>query len=129
MGQDVVDLAIQVGDLPYKASQTSELILHGAKDNDMIQDEIADSDAQYPAELPLNHGMVQRAVNDEMARRVDDVLARRTRCLLLDAQASVTAAPQVARTMQAILGTDDAWRETQVRQFQELAAGYICTPS
>ncbi|MCB9949340.1 MAG: FAD-dependent oxidoreductase, partial [Rhodospirillaceae bacterium] len=59
-----------------------------------------------------------------MARTVEDVLARRTRALLLDAAASVAAAPAVARIMAAELGRDAAWEAAQVAEYTELAKGY-----
>jgi glycerol-3-phosphate dehydrogenase len=60
-----------------------------------------------------------------MARTVEDVLARRTRALLLDARASIEAAPRVAEILAAELGRDAPWREDQVRSYAELARGYL----
>ena len=50
-------------------------------------------DAQLDAALPYVEAEVVWAVREEMARTVEDVLARRTRALLLDARASLRAAP------------------------------------
>jgi glycerol-3-phosphate dehydrogenase len=61
----------------------------------------------------------------EMARTVADVLARRTRFLLLDAQASVKAAPVVAAIMAKELGKNEAWKLEQVAHYQKLAKGYM----
>jgi len=60
-----------------------------------------------------------------MARTVEDVLARRTRALLLDARASIEAAPRVAEILAAELGRDASWRDQQVRSYTELARGYL----
>jgi glycerol-3-phosphate dehydrogenase len=60
-----------------------------------------------------------------MARTVEDVLARRTRVLFLDARAAVAMAPVVARIMARELHRDSAWQESQVAQFRALAAGYL----
>jgi glycerol-3-phosphate dehydrogenase len=60
-----------------------------------------------------------------MARTVDDVLARRTRGLLLDARAAIEAAPLVASLLADLLGRDDAWRQKQVEDFTAIARGYI----
>jgi glycerol-3-phosphate dehydrogenase len=59
-----------------------------------------------------------------MARTVEDVLARRTRALLLDARASAEAAPAVARLIAAELGMGEAWETRQVSEYRELARGY-----
>ena len=60
-----------------------------------------------------------------MARRLEDVLARRTRALFLDARAALRMAPEVAALMAEELGRDQAWVDAEVARFRELAAGYI----
>ena len=65
------------------------------------------------------------AAKCELARTVEDVLARRTRALLLDARASVEMAPVVARLLAKELGRDEAWVEGQVEAYGELAGGYV----
>jgi glycerol-3-phosphate dehydrogenase len=62
---------------------------------------------------------------NEMARTVEDVLARRTRALLLNARASIEAAPVVARLLAGELGRDDAWQRSQVEAYTRLASGYV----
>jgi glycerol-3-phosphate dehydrogenase len=53
------------------------------------------------------------------------VLSRRTRALLLDAQAAIEAAPTAASLLAKELGKDSAWEASQVKEFQALAAGYV----
>ena len=60
-----------------------------------------------------------------MARTVDDVLARRTRCLLFNARASVECAPEVARLLARELVRDAAWEAEQVDVFRNLAEAYV----
>jgi glycerol-3-phosphate dehydrogenase len=62
-----------------------------------------------------------------MARTVEDVLARRTRALLLDARASIEAAPTAARLLARELGRDADWEKAQVRAYGALARGYVYT--
>jgi len=64
-------------------------------------------------------------VRNEWARTVEDVLSRRTRALLLDARASIDAAPAVAGLMACELGKDRAWQQLQVAAYCELARGYL----
>jgi glycerol-3-phosphate dehydrogenase len=59
-----------------------------------------------------------------MARTVEDVLARRTRALLLDAKESSRIAQPVAVLMAAALKKDAAWIDQQVHSFRELATHY-----
>ena len=61
----------------------------------------------------------------EMARTVEDVLARRTRALFLDARAAMESSPVVAILLAKELGRSDAWRERDLQQFLDLAKGYI----
>jgi glycerol-3-phosphate dehydrogenase len=56
---------------------------------------------------------------------VEDALSRRTRSLLLDAQAAIDCAPLVARLLAEQLGRDAAWQEKEVRAFRALAANYL----
>jgi glycerol-3-phosphate dehydrogenase len=60
----------------------------------------------------------------EMARSVEDILARRQRALFLDARAAIEMAPAVAGILAAELGRDENWQKTQVEEFTELAQGY-----
>jgi glycerol-3-phosphate dehydrogenase len=60
-----------------------------------------------------------------MARTLEDVLARRTRALFLDARASIEAAPQAARLLAEELGHDDLWQHKQVAAFDAVAAQYV----
>jgi glycerol-3-phosphate dehydrogenase len=45
--------------------------------------------------------------------------------LLLDARSSIEAAPVVAALMAKELGRDDKWVRDQVKQYTELARGYL----
>ncbi len=69
--------------------------------------------------LPYLRAEVVYAARHEMARSVDDVLSRRTRARLLDRQASIAAADDVARLLAAELGWDDAEVQRQVAAYVE----------
>ena len=60
-----------------------------------------------------------------MARTVEDVLARRTRLLFLDARAAVAKAPQVARELAQELGRDENWQRSQLKIFGETASHFM----
>ncbi|MEZ6079271.1 MAG: glycerol-3-phosphate dehydrogenase/oxidase [Pirellulaceae bacterium] len=146
MGQDVVDLAARVGGLPPKASCTAELPLHGASNiagtdweatsEDPLDIYGSDRNAllelmeqqtvtrRLVPQLPYLTAQVAWAVEHEMARSVEDVLSRRLR-LLLDARASMAAAPAVAQLMQQLLQKDEAWRSSQLDAFCDLAQQYL----
>ena len=65
------------------------------------------------------------AARAEMARTVEDVLARRCRALFLDAGAARAMAPQVAAILARELGRDAAWERQQVAEFTALAGRYV----
>ncbi len=58
------------------------------------------SDAEPPLDprVAVTAGMVRRAVKHEMARSVEDVLARRTRALFIHVDAAIAVAGRVARS-------------------------------
>jgi glycerol-3-phosphate dehydrogenase len=141
MGEDAVNKAAWVAGLEPVASATALLRLHGActpdrrcstypaygSDGRHLEDlATADPSLDRPLHpnLPYRWAEVVWAVRQEMARRVEDVLARRTRALVLDAAASIAVAPEVARVMAAELGKDAHWQAKQVEAFEQLAGHY-----
>ncbi len=113
MAEDAVNKAAEVGGLPLRPCRTADLKLADAGIND-------EANATSPSENSVLH-----AVQHEMARTVEDVLARRTRALMLDTKASMQAAPQVAAVMARALGRDASWETEQVNMFAELARSYL----
>jgi len=65
------------------------------------------------------------APRNEFVFHLEDVLARRTRALFLDAAASLEMAEKTAGLMAEELGKDAAWCEKEVKEFRETAAGYL----
>ncbi len=131
MGQDVVDRAAEVAGLPPAPSRTEDLKLHGwaerldvhGSDRKAIR-ALPGAEAPLHPDLPYNEAEVRWAARREQARTVEDVLARRTRALLLDARVAVAVAPRVAEILAEELGRDAAWRVGQVAAFTELARSY-----
>ncbi|MCX6952217.1 MAG: glycerol-3-phosphate dehydrogenase/oxidase [Verrucomicrobia bacterium] len=142
MAEDVIDQAERVAGLAHKPSPTGSLAIHGAADIAGIERTLqfygsdaagiaasmkadpALAAAVHPA-LAIRQGEVLWHVRNEMARTVEDVLARRTRSLVLDAKAAIEAAPLVARLLAKELRRDDAWVAAQVRDFTALARGWL----
>jgi glycerol-3-phosphate dehydrogenase len=75
--------------------------------------------------LQIRKSQVIWAVRHEMARSLEDVLARRTRALFLDARESIKIAPDAASLLAAELGKDQSWAENQIMQYKELAKKYL----
>ncbi|MDJ0865986.1 MAG: glycerol-3-phosphate dehydrogenase/oxidase [Myxococcota bacterium] len=141
MAEDVVDHAMTLGDLAARACVTEQFPIHGyhrnarrfgalafyGSDATEIQG-LAEADPRmgeplHPR-LAITGAEVQWAARREMARSVDDVLARRTRALLFDAQAATEAAPRVAEILSRELGRDATWAQAQAEAFSAVASGY-----
>jgi glycerol-3-phosphate dehydrogenase len=90
-----------------------------------LADENPDFDKCLYPELPFRKVEVVWAARHEMARTVEDVLARRTRALFLNARASIEAAPEAARLLANELGRSEEWQQEQISQFRALAAQYV----
>jgi glycerol-3-phosphate dehydrogenase len=75
--------------------------------------------------LPYTGAEVVWAVRHELALTLEDVLARRTRALFLNAQAALRMAPRVVELMARELGRDGAWQAAQLAAFSEVAKGYV----
>jgi glycerol-3-phosphate dehydrogenase len=84
----------------------------------------ADNGRQLHPALPYTTADVMRAVRSEMARTVEDVLARRTRALFLNARAAIESAPSVSAVMAAELGQHVGWQNRQVQDFVATAKSY-----
>lgn len=142
MAEDAVDQAATLGRLPETACATKTLAVHGALEGLPADDPLAvyGSDAAairdlasreaglgerlHPA-LPTIAAEAVWAARHEMARTVEDVLARRARALFLNARAAIAMAPKVAAILERELGKDASWRAAQVESFQDLARGYL----
>jgi glycerol-3-phosphate dehydrogenase len=72
----------------------------------------------------LTEAMVRFAVRHEFARTVDDVLARRSRLLFLDAKAALDCADEVARVVAC-----ETSASSRVAEFKSLAARYLAPRS
>lgn len=140
MAEDTVNKAIEIGALKKASCITAQLPIHGYVTTDEnMHWSVYGSDAlqiqalarENPAwahrldnRLPYVAAEVIWAARHEMARTVEDVLARRLRALFLNARASMEMAPSVAQLMAFELGKDQAWEKTQVSNFIKLASGY-----
>jgi len=142
MAEDCVNQATTLAELPERPCVTEQLRIHGAEDASRLseplavygsdRDEIAKlihgdarlGEALHPA-LPYLQAEVIWATRQEMARTLEDVLARRTRALFLNAKAAIEMAPRVAQLMASELGWNDGAKQRELECFQELARNYV----
>ena len=139
MAEDCVDQAATLAQLPEVPCSTRTLRIHGYDRDSTRRDRlrIYGSDAGaleelrrpaplHPA-LPYTEAEVLWAVRCEMARTIEDVLARRTRALFLNARAAIAAAPRVAALIAEDVGWDAARQQWELERFTDVARRYLCS--
>jgi glycerol-3-phosphate dehydrogenase len=142
MGEDTVDEAIRSASLSNLKCITKTLRIHGYQEKtdrsdhlfvygsdegnllDLLKENANWAERLHPR-LEYIQAEVIWAVRQEMARTIEDVLARRTRALFLDARAAIAMAPVVARLMATELKRDEAWEKEQIVSFEQIAGGYL----
>lgn len=140
MAEETVDKLISVGRLTFKPCRTADIRLHGYRKDDNNQLNLYGSDTEGVEKLiaenpglnkfianghPYTYAQVIWAVRHEMARTVEDVLARRLRLLFVDARAALDAAPAVAQIISDELGWDNEKIDKQLAEFSEIAIHYL----
>ena len=142
MGKHAVDNAAFSAKLKMQSCVTESLPIHGCTAGVDLEDPlyIYGSDAasirqlmldepdlrlKIHADLPYTKATVLWAVQQEMAMTVEDVLARRTRALFLDAAAAMEAAPLVANMMAKEMNKSDEWISQQIKDFETIARQYL----
>ena len=139
MAEDTVDKAGVLGLLPLRKCMTRRFPIHGYREHSDLTNHLYVYGSDMPAiaelmrqgydtklvdGLDYTEAEVVWAIREEMARTVEDVLARRVRILFVDARRAVQAAPRVAQLLAAELGYDEVWERAQVEQFTRLAEHY-----
>lgn len=142
MAEDCVDQVATLAQLPEKACVTHDLRIHGfcgaAQESGSLAvygsdaceiRHLVDADPRLGDRLdpglPYIKAEVIWAVRQEMARTVEDVLARRTRALFLNARVAMAMAPAVTELMALELGWNEVVREKQLSAFLNVASNYV----
>jgi glycerol-3-phosphate dehydrogenase len=144
MAEDCVNQAATLARLPERPCVTHDLPIYGShadagqfgslrvygSDAPAVR-ALPESSRQLHPALPYTEAEVIWAAREEMALTVEDVLARRTRALFLNAPAAVAMAARVAELLALELGRTSEWQEEQVRAFRRTAAAYhlTCEPT
>ena len=142
MAEDCVNQAATLARLPERPCVTAHLNVHGfhpasekfghlwmfGSDAPMVR-QLEESEPAWAepldGALPYTGAEVVWAVRHEMARTLEDVLARRTRALFLNAQAAIRMAPRVVELMARELDQNREWEAEQLRSFQQTAENYV----
>jgi glycerol-3-phosphate dehydrogenase len=123
IAEDVISKVAVVAGLPQAACVTKTLRIGNAdKNRDQYGANFLHTEMEY------SEKDIAWFVEHEMAMTVEDVLARRTRLLFLNAAAAVEKAPSVARQLAGLFNKDEKWINEQVNSFYLLARQYILQP-
>ncbi len=144
MGEDTVRYFTEITGLSILPSQSLEMKIHGfiqkipsghwaiygsdaekikklAEENPELQEKIHPSFPNILAEVVW-------ACRHEMALKVEDILSRRIRMLILDAKAALDSAEKVASLMAKVLHKDEAWIQSELTDFKKIAEKYQIKP-
>lgn len=153
MGEDVINHAEKLASMDHRPSATPEMPLHAAPqgaavvfsmsgtpsaalaaygtDAEKVR-ALAEGDESLAVpihpRLPYLMAEVIWTARMEMARTLEDVLVRRTRALVLDARASLEAAPAVVKLLARELGKDDGWQKTQLADYRKRVEQSLLAP-
>lgn len=119
MAEEVIDRAAREAGLGARACRTASLPLHA--------EPAPEAGERLHPRLEITEAAVRYAIRAQFAQTAEDVLARRSRALFLDAEAARAVAPEVARILADELGRDADWLGAQISDFAALAAGYLPT--
>jgi glycerol-3-phosphate dehydrogenase len=129
MAEDAVSNAVFIGKLEKKDCITRFLPIGDIAKRNETLDQLKVNDASLSKllhpEFPYTLADVVFSIRFEMAQTVEDILARRTRLLFLDAKAALSSAQIVARLLAKELGKDEQWINEQITIFNQLAEQYL----
>jgi glycerol-3-phosphate dehydrogenase len=140
IAEDAINAAISINRLKKKKCKTEKLKLAGYKKivnwNDPMhvygsQKKKVESlggindNKSLSKKFHITNNIIEWSIIHEMALSLEDVLARRTRCIFLDAKESKRIAPQVAKKMAEVLEKDQKWVEEELKNFNKLIKNYI----
>jgi len=141
MAEETIDKAIKAGFLKSRKCVTStlkltKLIMNNSSDRLHIYGdssfEIEKLISENPglgipidSRLPYTKAEMIWICRNEMPLTLEDILARRTRALFLNARASTDIAPEVVYLMAKEFGYDNKWQELEIESYYKLVKNYI----
>ena len=140
IAEDAINTAISINKLKKKKCKTERTKLFGFKRNVSWSDPMhvygslkkkveslggINDNESLSNKFYISNNIIEWSIIHEMALTVEDILARRTRCVFLDSKESQRIAPIVAQKMADVLGEDDKWIDAELKKFNKLIKNYI----
>lgn len=126
MAEDAVGAAIERANLPKRRCVTKNLKIRNEKPRRTAK--LIEANARLGEKLhrdfPYTRADIADAARFEMARTVEDALARRTRILFLDKRAAIEVSRKAAEILAEELNKNEDWINEQTQEFEKLARTY-----
>tara|TARA_R110000737_G_scaffold177718_2_gene202314 strand:+ start:512 stop:1963 length:1452 start_codon:yes stop_codon:yes gene_type:complete len=116
MGEDAVDKIINNEALPDRESKSESTKIYNGSPK-------SKGENIHPR-LPYTWAELEKYANEELVETAEDLLCRRTRCILLHKQATLDVLDQTIRLLAKLKGYDEVWEEQQRLDFFETAKSY-----
>ena len=139
ISEDAIDTAISINKLKKKKCKTKKTKLFGYKKKVDFSDPMhvygslkkkveslggIDDNKSLSTKFYISNNIIEWSIIHEMALTVEDILARRTRCVFLDSNESKLIAPSVAKKMADVLEKDQEWIDSELKNFNKLIKNY-----
>ena len=133
MAEDAVDQAIKSGQLPSRECKTDTLSLwiseldrkYGLAVQMKTELTKSTEGMKLAPELPRTGEDVRYMIHEEFAMKIEDVLSRRVRLLILDAESAIRIAPKIAEILEKELGVENYNKQEDLDAFKLLAKNYM----
>lgn len=115
MGQDTIDIINAKSNLNASSSKSEQMtIMNGLPEVGVFI---------HPS-LPYSWSQMEELCKTELIENLDDLLARRTRCIFLDKKATIEIAPKALELMRILKGKDHLWGQAQMDKFNLFADSF-----
>ena len=140
IAEDAINTSISIGGFNERKCITENLQIHGymknpdwndplhvyGNDSSLIKKlKITNGNKSLSKKLYISPNQIIWSLKNEMAVKLEDILARRTRCLFLDAKETVRIAPKVLDIMKTFLNKDNDWEKKEFSNFMKISKNYI----
>ena len=139
MAEDTVNTARSVAGLQERECITHNLTIHGydyssnwenpihfyGTDIEKIENLCSEGNSSISEKFFISKNQIIWSIRNEMAMTLEDVMARRTRCLFLDARESLKIAPKVLEIMAKEMKKKVDWIKNESANFEKVAKNYI----
>lgn len=116
MGEDAVGKIIEKGNLPDRESKSEETKIYNGTPK-------STGDYIHP-NLPYTWTEIEKYIQEELVETAEDLLCRRTRCILLHKQATLDVLDHAIQLIATMKGYDEVWQENQRWAFAKTARSY-----